>query len=495
MNLSTARSASRAKEIGIRKVIGGNRKNIITQFLFESFTLTIIALILAILLVILFIGVFNVTSGKEISANVLFKPEFIIGVVIVTIVTGFLAGSYPALFLSSFQPIKVLKGKLSSGAKRSYLRKILVVIQFTLSIFLIAGTIIVYNQLNFMRNKELGYNKDHLLYIPMRGGIKNSYKAIKNEFLKDPRILSVTSTSHPPTYIGSNSGGADWDGKDPELRTLISMSGVDFDYIKTLQIEMKEGRAFSEEFAADVGTDSTGNFLVNEEVVKIMDVDNPVGMRFSFIGQTGNIVGVMKNFHYQPVSSKIEPLAIFLSPMKYLSYILVRVQSDKVIQSMEYLEDTWADLMPGHPFDYSFLDEDFDTMYRTESRMGTLLKYFAIIAIFIASLGLFGLTSFTAEQRTKEIGIRKTMGASVPKVVYLLSSEFLGLVIVSMIFSIPTSVYFMSQWLEDYAYRTPLSWWIFALASTLVIVIAILTVSYQAIKTGLTNPAEALRYE
>jgi predicted permease len=495
MNLSTARSASRAKEIGIRKVIGGKRKSIINQFLLESFILTIIALLAAIILVFLFIEVFNTISGKAISVNVLFKQEFILGTIFVAVVTGFLAGSYPAIFLSSFKPITVLKGKLASGAKRSFLRKGLVIIQFTLSIFLIAGTLIVYNQLNFMRNKKLGYNKDHLLYIPMRGGIKDSYKSIKNEFLKDSRILSVTTTSHVPTNIGSNSGGADWDGKDPEMTTLISISGVDFDYIKTLQIEMKEGRAFSEEFIADAGTDSTGNFLINEEVVKIMDVDSPVGMNFSFMGISGEIIGVMKNFHYQSVRNKIEPLAVFIAPKIYLDYILVRVQPDQVIQAMDYLEGTWGEVLPGHPFDYRFIDENLDNMYRTEARMGTLIKYFAIVAIFIACLGLFGLTSYTAEQRTKEIGIRKTMGATVPKVVFLLSTEFLVLVILSMIIAIPASWYFMDQWLQDYAYRTPLSWWVFAIAAVLVMIIAILTVSYQAIKTGLTNPAEALRYE
>jgi predicted permease len=495
MNLSTARSASRAKEIGIRKVIGGKRKSIINQFLLESFILTIIALLAAIILVFLFIEVFNTISGKAISVNVLFKQEFILGTIFVAVVTGFLAGSYPAIFLSSFKPITVLKGKLASGAKRSFLRKGLVIIQFTLSIFLIAGTLIVYNQLNFMRNKKLGYNKDHLLYIPMRGGIKDSYKSIKNEFLKDSRILSVTTTSHVPTNIGSNSGGADWDGKDPEMTTLISISGVDFDYIKTLQIEMKEGRAFSEEFIADAGTDSTGNFLINEEVVKIMDVDSPVGMNFSFMGISGEIIGVMKNFHYQSVRNKIEPLAVFIAPKIYLDYILVRVQPDQVIQAMDYLEGTWGEVLPGHPFDYRFIDENLDNMYRTEARMGTLIKYFAIVAIFIACLGLFGLTSYTAEQRTKEIGIRKTMGATVPKVVFLLSTEFLVLVILSMIIAIPASWYFMDQWLQDYAYRTQLSWWIFAIAAVIVMIIAILTVSYQAIKTGLTNPAEALRYE
>jgi ABC-type antimicrobial peptide transport system permease subunit len=258
---------------------------------------------------------------------------------------------------------------------------------------------------------------------------------------------------------------------------------------------MKEGRAFSEEFLADAGTDSTGNFLINEEVVKIMDVDSPVGMNFSFMGISGEIIGVMKNFHYQSVRNKIEPLAIFIAPKIYLDYILVRVQPDQVIQAMDYLEGTWGEVLPGHPFDYRFIDENLDNMYRTEARMGTLIKYFAIVAIFIACLGLFGLTSYTAEQRTKEIGIRKTMGATVPKVVFLLSTEFLVLVILSMIIAIPASWYFMDQWLQDYAYRTPLSWWVFAIAAVLVMIIAILTVSYQAIKTGLTNPAEALRYE
>ena len=495
MNLSTARSANRAKEIGIRKVVGGKRKNIINQFFGESFILTIISLLLAIILVSLFIGVFNTISGKEISANILLKPEFIIGTIIVAIITGFLAGSYPALFLSSFQPVKVLKGDLSSGSKRGLLRKVLVVIQFTLSIFLIIGTIVVYSQLNYMRNKKIGFNKDHLLYIPMRGEIKKSYETIKNEFLKDSRILSVTASSHRPSHIGSNSSGADWEGKDPELRVLIGTHGVDFDYIKTLQIEMKSGRAFSRDITSDAPHDTIANFLINEEVEKIMGTDDAVGKRFSFMGFHGQIIGVMKNFHYQPVRSRIEPLAIVVAPIEWLSYILVRIQPDEVPKAMDYLKKTWGKIMPGYPFDYSFLDEDFDRMYRTEERMGALLKYFAIIAIFIACLGLLGLASFTAEQRTKEIGIRKTMGATVSRIVILLSTEFSVLVIISIFIASPVAWYFMRQWLQDYAYRTSLSWWVFALAAVLALLIALFTVSFQAIKAALTNPADALKCE
>ena len=490
MNLSTARSANRAKEVGLRKVVGAQKHHLIRQFYGESVVYAFIALVFAIIFVSILLPVFSKLAGKELTWSVAGIGPLLIGLIVLTIFTGVIAGSYPALFLSTFQPVKVLRGGLKSGAASSTFRRLLVVVQFSLSILLIIGTTIVYKQLNYMKQKNLGWDKEQLLYVILRGDIGDSYETLKAELTKDPRILGVSASSHLPTNIGSNSGGAGWDGKDPELNVLIGTSSVDFDYIETLKIEMAEGRSFSKEFP----TDMTTSFIVNEEVVKIMDKESVVGERFNFQGRNGTIVGVMKNFHFQSVRSTIEPLAVSIFP-EYFQVMLIRFAAGDLTASTEYLEDIWKRIVPNYPLEFTFLDERVDQMYRTEERIGTLLKYFAVLAVLIACLGLFGLASFTAEQRTKEIGIRKILGASAPKITIMLCKEFFILVLVSNAVAIPASYFLMRNWLQGYAFRTDLNGVVFLAAMAGALSIALITVSFQAVRAALANPADSLRYE
>ena len=491
MNLSTARSANRAKEVGLRKVVGASKGHLIRQFFGESALFSFIALVFAVIIVNLLLHAFSTLAAKELSWKVTGIGSVLVGFLLITLFTGLVAGSYPALLLSSFQPAKVLKGNVKSGAGGSRFRKILVVVQFSLSILLIIGTIVVYKQLNYMKNKKLGWDKEHLVYIPLRtDNIKKSYEVLKTELAKDPKILGITGTDQLPSYISSNAGGADWEGKDPNQQILIGINAVDFGFIETLKIEMREGRSFSRDFPSDLSK----AFIINEEVVKIMGKESVVGERFSFIGRQGSIIGVMKNFHYQPVQSKIEPLAITISPDN-IRYMLIRIQPESISASLKYIENTWKRIMPNYPFEYRFLDENFDRMYRAEERMGSLLKYFAVLAVFIACLGLFGLASFTAEQRTKEIGVRKVLGAGVSQITILLCREFLMLVLLANVIAWPAAYLVMKNWLKGYAYRTGLDLFTFAAAMAAALVIAFLSVSFQAIRAATANPVDSLRYE
>jgi predicted permease len=491
MTLSTARSANRAKEVGLRKVVGAVKGHIIRQFYGESVIYAFIALVFAIIIVVLLFPAFNNLSGKELTLADSLNWSILISLISITLFTGLVAGSYPALFLSAFQPVKVLKGTHKSGAASSVFRRILVVIQFALSVFLIIGTAVVYSQLNYMKNREIGYDKEHLVYLLMRGETRKSYSSLKNELLKDPRILGVTASSESPSNIGSNSAGAEWDGKDPEQSVLIGMNSVDFDFIETLRIELKEGRGFSKDFK----TDETEAFIINEEVAKFMGKESIVGENFSFVGREGKIIGVMKNFHYQSIRNKIEPLAIYIGSPENLYFTLIRIPPESIPASLSFIEDTWQKINPSYPFEYRFLDEDFDRYYRAEERMGGLLKYFSILAVFIACLGLFGLASFTAEQRTKEIGIRKVLGARVSQITILLCKEFLMLVLLANVIAWPVAYFVMRGWLQNYAYRTSLGLLVFAAAMVTALIVAIISVSFQAIRAAVANPADSLRYE
>ncbi len=490
MNLSTARSANRAKEVGLRKVVGALKGHLIRQFYGESVIFAFIALIFAVIIVTLLLPAFGTLASKELSWNVTGIESILIGLLGITLFTGLVAGSYPALFLSAFQPVKVLRGSLESGAGSSWFRKVLVVVQFSLSILLIIGTIVVSKQLNYMKNRRLGWDKEHLVYIYLRADIKKSYEALKTELVKDSRVLGVTGTGQLPLRIGSNSSGSDWDGKDPELSVLIGYNAVDFDFIETLKIEMAEGRSFSREFS----TDLSKTFIVNEEVMKIMEKESVVGERFSFVGVEGSIVGVMKDFHYQHIRNKIEPLAIIVSPDQ-VNYMIIRIPPGSISGSLQFVEKTWNRVIPDYPFEYKFLDEAFDRMFRAEEKIGTVLKYFAGLAVFIACLGLFGLASFMAEQRTKEIGIRKVLGASVSQVTLLLCREFFMLVLLANVIAWPVAYFVMKNWLQNYAYHTGLGLYIFAAAMAAALVVAVISVSFQAIRAAIASPVDSLRYE
>jgi putative ABC transport system permease protein len=492
MNLATARSASRAREVGLRKVVGALRRGLAGQFYGESLLTALAAGLMALLLVVTLLPAFNSLAGKTLTLASVVSPKFLAGIAAVILVTGIVAGSYPALFLSAFRPARVLKGKVAGGARSALFRKALVVLQFGLSIFLLIGMGGVTRQLDYMRTKKLGYEKEQLVYLPLRGETQASYAAFKERLLRDPRIQGVTATQQEPTSISSNSGGADWDGKRPEQSVLIGFTCVDFDYTETFKIDLAAGRPFSRTFGADAGK----TFLVNEEVPKVMGLDpaSAVGKRFSFLGVDGTIVGVMKNFHYQSVRASIEPFAVIIAP-ESLNYAVVRLKAGEIPKSLDAVKATWESVNPSYPFDYRFFDQDFDVMYRADARMGAVLRVFSVLAIFIACLGLFGLAAFTAEQRTKEIGVRKVLGASAPGIVLLLAKEFVQWVLVANLLAWPVAYLVTKNWLQGFAYRTEPALGLFAAAGAGALLLALLTVGFQAIRAALSNPVDALKYE
>jgi putative ABC transport system permease protein len=495
MNLATARSAGRAKEVGLRKVVGALRNDLVARFYGESLIFALLSLAVALLLVRLFLPWFNTLSGKALALDLWANRGLLLGIAGVTAVTGLLAGSYPALFLSSFHPARVLKGSLKAGAGGAVFRRVLVVVQFGLSVFLIIGTLVVYRQMAYMKTKALGYDKEQVLYIPLRGMTVRTYGALREELRKAPGVLAVAAASDLPCSIGSNSSGVGWEGKDPGQVVLVGMCGVDYDFLDVMKIELAEGRSFSREFK----TDATGAFLVNEEVRKLMNKKAVAGESFSFAERKGQVIGVMKNFHFEEMQSKIEPLAIYISRAggapDWGGYALLRVAPGDVPDTIKGVRKAWTAVNPLYPFDVRFLNDRIDEMYRTEERAGGLLRTFAVLAVLIACLGLFGLASFTAEQRTREIGIRKVLGATVPRITVLLCREFLLLVLLANLLAWPAAYWAMGSWLKGYAYRTRLDPAIFALALASALAIALLTVGFQSLRAALASPSESLKYE
>ena len=490
MNMTTAQAGNRAREVGMRKAVGAQKRDIIKQFYSESVLLSFLAFFFAIILVSVLLPAFNDLSGKQLSIDLLRNINIIFGLIIIAIFTGVISGSYPALFLSSFQPVKVLKGSLKSGSKGSVFRKVLVVTQFSISIFMIICTIVVYSQLEYIKNKKLGYDKEHMVYIPMIGEIGEKYGVMRDELLQNPDVLSAAAASSLPTHIATQSTGVDWEGKNPGQKVLIPWVSVDYDYIETLDLEILEGRKFSK----DISTDSVEGYIVNEKAIELMGMLSPVGKRFSNWGKIGKIIGVVKNFHFESIHNKIKPLLLMIRP-KSFNYIIVKINSDNISSAIGHLRNTWKKFAPGIPFEYGFLDETIGSLYVSEKRMGKIFKYFAFLAIFISSLGLIGLTSHTVRQRTKEIGIRKVLGSSVSALTLLLSKEFTKWVILANVIAWPAAYFAMNKWLESFAYRTSITIGIFVLSGLIALVIALLTVSYQSIKAANANPVEALKYE
>ncbi len=493
MNLTTARSGNRAKEVGMRKVIGASRKDIVKQFFGESVFMSLIALGFAIVLVELLLPVFNHLSNKELAVDYLGNSGMLLGLIGIALLTGLVAGSYPALFLSSFQPVKVLKGSLRSGAKNSLFRKVLVITQFSLSIILIIATTVVYSQINYMSKKNLGFDKEQLVYIHLNRAAREKCEPLKNELLKNPNVVDVTVASHLLTDVTHAFDHVSWEGKNPDENVTMNGISVDYDFIKTLGMQLAAGRDFSEEHT----TDATQAYIINEAAAKKMGFDSPVGKQFSLseeMNRPGTIIGVLKDFHFKPLSKEIEPMVIFLGQRERF-YLYARVKPGNISATVSQLEKTWKNIVPGAEFRYGFFDEAIAELYTNEKRVGNLFEYFTVLAIFISCLGLFGLASFVAEQRTKEIGVRKVLGASVPSVVTLLSREFSLWVLLANIIAWPVAWYFMNKWLLNFAYRTQLQIWIFVFAGALAMLIALLTISIQAVKAATVNPVESLRYE
>jgi putative ABC transport system permease protein len=496
INLSTARAASRGKEIGIKKVAGADQMSLIWQFMFESLLLVSAALVLALILVGLFLNVFNGVSGKNFTLSDLLQVKFILSFIAVGLVAGFVSGIYPSLYLSSFKPVVVLKGgDTATGRGHIRMRQTLVVIQFSLSMLIAIAAIFTYLQLKFMLEKDLGFNKNNLIGIQMTDNMRKKYYSIKSELLKETLIQGVTASTWNPVMIGSNSGGARWEGKDPDKNVLIGTNTIDYDYIETMQMEIVSGRDFSRDYSSDIARDTTGNFLVNEEVVQLMNIGDPVGKGFRFMGLNGRIVGVMKNFHFKGADQPIEPVAFALTDTSSLNMILIRLAPADIPGSLKVVEKKWKEIIPEYPLQYNFIDQDYENQFRSMIRLTGLLKYFTILALIIASLGLYGLASYSAERRTNEVGIRKVMGAGSLTVMYTLTREFLVFVLMAIVVSVPLGWYIVSKLLQQFAYRVDINPLVFVYISAGAILIAIITVSFQAYKATGINPAEALKIE
>jgi putative ABC transport system permease protein len=491
MNLSTACSANRAKEVGLRKVVGALRSQLIRQFYGESIFFALIALGLAAAAVSFVLPAFGSLAGKEMSWNVSGAGVLAVGLAGIALLTGLISGSYPALFLASFKPVSILKGKLKSGTGNTVFRRVLVVVQFFLSATLIIGTGVVSKQMTYIKNRNLGWNKEQVVAIPIRSYSRPSLEALKAELANTRGILNVAVATQKPSYTSWSSSGFDWEAKDPSLKVDVTYMGADDGYVDTMGMTIIQGRNFSKEFP----TDKTESFLINEELARLMGYENPIGKSFSFWEQKGKIVGVIKDFHFQPLRRKIEPLVIQWADLDWTNFLFLRIAPEGISETIETVHRTWARIMPNIPFSYQFLDDDFARMYRSEERTGTLLKVFTAMAILVACLGLFGLASFGAEQRTKEIGIRKVLGASVPSIVALICREFLVLIGLANLIAWPVAYFVGKGWLNNFAYRTqiPAAFFIGALINSLVI--GLLTVIYKAIRAASANPVDSLRYE
>lgn len=488
MNLATARSVKRAREVGVRKVVGAVRGLLVGQFMGEALLLTSLALVVALALVWGLLPTFNQLTGKQIVLD-LTQSHFWLILLSMTLVTGLVAGSYPALFLSSLQPLRVLKGSIRFGSGARQFRQGLVVFQFMLSVLLIVGTLVVYRQMDYIQNKNLGYNRENLIYLPAEGELVGKYSTFKQELLNQPGIQSITYMEGTPTERHGSTNNVQWPGKDPNLSIEFMFSRVDYDFTNTLNVKVK-GRDFSEKF----GQDST-NFLINETAARRIGYDDPIGKPLTLWGKPGIIVGVMEDFHTGSLHRPIEPMIVLLKPDVAGKNILVRTKPGQTKEALASLEALTRKLNPEFPFTYQFADESYQNLYRAETVLGSLANYFAFLAIFISCLGLLGLSAFMAEQRTREIGVRKVLGASLANVVALLSLDFLKLVFVAIVLACPVAWYFMNQWLANYEYKIAIEWWMLAGAGLLAMGIALLTISFQSIKAALMNPVRSLRSE
>jgi putative ABC transport system permease protein len=489
MNLATARSAIRAREVGVRKVVGAMRSMLIRQFIGEAVLLTLFSAIIALVLVFICLPVFNELTRKQLSLPVS-QPVFWMALLLLVIVTGFIAGSYPALFLSAINPVKVLKSSLKFGRGAVFFRKTLVVFQFTLSVILIVGMIIIYQQVNYIQSKNLGYDRENLVYVPIEGDLANKYGVFKQEARKLPGVLSISKMRNSPTVIEHHTGSISWEGKEPNLSVSFADAVVGYDFTQTMKLALKEGRDFSK----DYGTDSV-SFLLNETAVAKIGYKNPVGRTITWGSHKGVIIGVLQDFHFSSMHQAIDPLIVRLDDNWTWGTILVRIKGDKTRDALTGLKKLCSELNPKFPFAYSFSDEEYARLYRGEQIISKLSNYFAFLAIFISCLGLFGLATFSASQRTKEIGVRKVLGATVSNIVSLLAVNFLKPVFIAILLATPVSQYLMSRWLGSFAYKIEMKWWMFVAAGVLAVLIALLTISYQAVKAAISNPVKNLRAE
>jgi len=490
MNLSTAKASRRMKEVGIKKVVGANRKQLIFQFLSESIMLTLMAMFFAVLIVWLLLPPFNQLTGKQIALTP--DPKLISSFLAIALIAGLLAGSYPALYLSKFNPLAVLKGKLNTSLAEALSRKGLVVFQFAMSSVLIVAVIIIYQQVQFIQSTNPGYNKDNIVRFDSEGSIQGKEDEFIAELKKIPGVVNASFTFN--NMIGRNFGvwGIDWEGKNPNTDIYVEGFGAGYDFIETMDMKMKEGRSFSRNYG-----DEYSKVLLNEAAIKAMHLKNPIGKNITLFGNKKQIIGIVKDFHFESLHEAVKPAYFSLQPPAKNPWykIMVRIRADHQQQTIAAIRNLFEKDNPGFPFTFNFLSEAYQKQYDTETRIATLSKYFAGLAIIISCLGLFGLAAFTAQKRRKEIGVRKAIGASVTDIINMLSKDFLRLVMIALCIAFPASWWLMNNWLQGFAYRINISAGVFLVAGASIIMLTLLTIGYQSIKAAIANPVKSLRTE
>lgn len=491
INLTISQSGNRSKEIGLRKVIGAKRINLVFQFIGESFFLIFLSLILALFITQICLQPFNSITNKQLGMISFVNYGVILGLFGVLIFTNIISAFYPAVILSSFQPVKVIKGILKPGSNKYLIRKIIVIFQFFLTIILILSTIFLTRQLNYIQKRNLGYEKEHLLWMPMPSEIRSKYPVFKNACITNPDILGVSASSSMPSWgVDISTDDVFWQGKSTNQQILMRGVGADYDFIETFKIEMNQGRSFSRFFSTD-----SLNYILNETAIKAMGINAPIGKQFKLWNKPGKIIGVVKDYHFKSLHNKIEPLLMRLYPAKWLRVVFVRVKHEKVQNVITFLENEWNTFAPQFPFFYSFVDDLLQTQYQVDKRVSTLFKYVTILAIVISCLGLFSLASLITEQRTKEIGIRKVLGASTSAIVLLLTNQFVKWALIANIIALPFGYLVIGKLQQFYAYHININLMIFVFSGFITLAVSLISVSYQALKTALNNPIDSLRYE
>jgi putative ABC transport system permease protein len=488
MNLSTARASRKAKEVGIKKSVGAQRSSLIIQYISESMITSALSVSVALLTVWLFLPSFNMITAKHIVFK-LNDPVLFVGIVAVTLLTGLIAGSYPALFLSGMKPVKVLKGQQHGSWGELWARKGLVIFQFFLSVILIASVLVFYKQIEFTQSKNLGYNKDNLIKFPIEGKVKSTVQTFLTELKKIPGVVNASSVGHNLVGRNNNTSGLEWQGKDPEVEILFEQVQVNYDLMEMMEFKMAAGRTFSREFSTD-----TAKIIFNEAAISIMNLDEPVGKTIKLGDRNMEIIGVVSDFHFQSFHNAIEPLFIFLSEEGTWN-IMVRLESGKEKETLKHITEFYSTYNPGFTLDYTFLDEAYARQYSAEQRVATLSTYFAVFAILISSLGLFGLAAFTAERRLKEMGIRKALGSSSMNILILLSGDFTKMVVIAIAMGIPASYWILNKWLQRFVFHIELEAWYFIAAGIIALIIVWATVASQALKAANVNPVECLRMD
>ena len=497
MNLATARATRRTKEVGVRKTMGSFRSQLISQFLTESVLLTVIALVISLLLVVALLSPFNLLAGTEISFSFLLQPQIVLAFIGITLLVGIAGGSYPAFYLSKFNPASVLKGNITRGTGNALLRKVLVVVQFTISIAMLICTWVVYDQLQYLRDTDLGFDQEQVLIVTMPDStIRANYEVLRNRLKESPNVLEVsTSSSRPGTGYSKNLMQVEGnDGSKLDQGVGVNQYQAHYDYLETMGIEVVEGRSFSREHATD-----TAAVMVNESMVARMQWDDPIGKEFSFMGgedgsgPTYSVIGVFKDYHQQSLYNLIDPLAIFFGDPNF--WLSIKVTSDKANETLAFVENIWTEVNAGKPFSYEFLDEEFMSQYETDQKRGKIFTLFSAFTVVIACLGLLGLAAYTTEQRAKEIGIRKVIGASVANIVGLIYRDFFILIVIAMMIAFPIAYFAMDSWLSDFAYQTNIKWLTFVASTLLTLIITLGAISFHTLRAATANPVKSLKSE